>query len=93
LLCGLTCKFAIKYSFILSIPTIIGASIVALAVAPEGILSGIEIIYCIIGTIVTAAVGLLFVKIALRLIKKERLKYFACYSLIIGIVAIAYHFA
>ena len=93
LLCGCTCKVAIKYSFILSIPTILGATIVTLATTPNGSLTGLEILYCMGGIIITAIVGLVCVKVALKIIKKNRLKYFAGYSLIIGIIAIAYHFA
>lgn len=93
LLCGFTCKFAIKYSFVLSIPAIIGAVIVVIGTTPKGSLTSMEILYCVIGTFIAAIVGLACVKGALRTIKKERLKYFAGYSLIIGIVAIVYHFA
>ena len=93
LLCGFACKFAIKYSFILSIPTIIGAVIVTLTSTPKGSLTGWEILYCIAGIIIAALVGLVCVKVSLGIIKKNRLKYFAAYSLIIGIVAITYHFA
>ena len=93
LLCGFTCKLAIKYSFILSIPTIIGAVIITSTSSPKGSLAGWEILYCIVGVLIAAIVGLVCIKVALSIIKKDRLKYFAAYSLIIGIVAITYHFA
>ena len=92
LLCGFTCKFAIKYSFILAIPTIIGANIMTLATMPKGNFSGMEILYCIVGIIIAALVGLACAKAALSLIRKEWLKYFAGYSLIIGIFTIVYNF-
>ena len=93
LLCGFTCKFAIKYSFILSIPTIMGAAIITSTSIPKGSFTGWEILYCIVGVLIAAIVGLVCVKVALGIIKKNRLKYFAAYSLIIGIVAITYNFA
>ena len=92
LLCGLTCKFAIKYSFILSVPTIIGATMVILTTTPKESLAGIEILYCIIGAIIAALIGLVCIKMAFSLIKKNRLKYFAGYSLIVSVVATVCHF-
>lgn len=92
LLCGFTCKFAIKYSFVLAIPTLIGTNMVMFTTLPKEGISGLEILYCIVGAIIVVVVGFQCAGVALGVIRKKWLKYFAGYSLIMGIVAIVYHF-
>ena len=92
LLCGLTRKFTIKYSFILSIPTIIGTGIMTLITTNKGIFSGVEILYWVVAIVIAVIVGLGCIKFMLALIQKQHLKYFAGYCLIVGVIAIVCYF-
>ena len=92
LICGFTCKFAIKYSFILNIPITIGTSIITLTTLSKNALNVEVIVYCILGILIVAIVGLICAKMTISLIRINYLEYFAGYSLIIGIVALVYHF-
>jgi len=92
LLCGFSVKFAVKYSFILSIPTIIGAAIVAIVTVPKGSITIAFWGYCVVGMIIAAVIGVVCINFMLRLIKKSNLKYFAGYCLVMGLLAIGLNF-
>lgn len=88
LLCGFHKKFSVKYSFIMSIPAIIGAALLQLGKLPKAGFSGPEVLYGIIGTAIAAGVGFLCIKAMLVLIQKRRFRFFAYYCFLIGIIAI-----
>lgn len=93
ILCGYNRKFAIKYSFLMSIPAIMGALILeitdAVADPAIGLLFALK---SIVGALVACITGLFCIRIMFRLIQKKRLRYFSFYCFIIGIVAIAGNF-
>ncbi len=93
ILCGYNRKFAVRYSFIMSIPAIIGALIIEIrdSIANPAIDMGF-VLYSIVGAIVACIVGLFCIRIMFRLVQKKRLRYFSFYCFIIGIVAIAGNF-
>jgi len=92
LLCGFDKNFAVKYSFIMSIPAVLGAAILEvkdigkLNVAPS--LMG----QYIIGTIVAAVVGYICIKTMLVVVRGKKYKYFAYYCFIVGLVAVVWNF-
>ncbi|MBE5927673.1 MAG: undecaprenyl-diphosphate phosphatase [Lachnospiraceae bacterium] len=87
LACGFEKKFAVKYSFIMSIPAIIGANILELGdLAGTGI-SSQELIYYIIGTVVAAISGYICIKTMLVVVRKNKFKYFAYYCFAIGLLS------
>jgi len=89
LLSGFNRKFAVKYSFIMSIPAILGAALVELpALGSESITFKLFGIY-LIGTIVASFVGYFCIKGLLNIVKKKKFKYFAYYCFTIGFIAIA----
>lgn len=92
LLCGLQKKFSVKYSFIMSIPAIIGAGILEIAKAPKSEIMWIEVLYGFIGMIIAAVVGFVCIKMMLVLVQKRKFKFFAVYCTLIGIVAIVCSF-
>ncbi len=86
LLCGFEKRFAIKYSFIMSIPAILGAAVLELKDVVET-KAEFQPAY-IVGMIVSAVVGYAAIKIMLNVVKNKRYIFFSVYCLIAGIVAI-----
>lgn len=91
---GLDRKFAVKYSFIMSIPAILGACVLDLKdlFAPENSLSGTELTYYLIGAAVACVVGFICIKTLLILYKNRKMKYFSYYCFVVGIIAIVANF-
>ena len=83
LLAGLKRSFAVKFSFLLSIPAILGAAILKLPKA-----SGIHAGPAVVGVIVSAVIGFVSIKVLLRLVKKKKFKYFAYYCLGLGLLTL-----
>lgn len=81
-------KFAAKFSFLLSIPAILGAGIVkAKELAALGSTSeGFSIL--IFGFIAAAASGYLAIKVFMAIIQRMSIRMFAYYTLVLGIILI-----
>lgn len=88
LLCGFDRKFAVKYSFIMSMPAILGAMILEIKDIGGTHLAGSEIAAYIIGMVIAAAVGFLAIRIMLNVVINRYFKFFAFYCLAIGAVSI-----
>ena len=87
LACGFEKKFAVKYSFIMSIPAILGANILELGdLASAGISTG-ELINYIVGTIVAAITGYICIKTMLVVVRRNKFKYFAYYCFAVGLLS------
>lgn len=93
ILCGYNRKFAVKYSFLMSIPAIVGALILEIkdAITDPMINTGF-VLSSIAGALVACIVGLFCIRIMLGLVQQKKLRYFSFYCFIIGIVAIAGNF-
>ncbi len=87
LICGLSKKFAVQFSFILGIPAILGAGLVEIKDAIE-MQASIEWLPVLIGFIVSAITGLFAIKMVNWLIKSEKFRIFAYYTMILGVVVI-----
>ncbi len=83
LILGLDKEFAAKFSFILSIPAILGAAIVQLKDVGGG---SIELTAWIAGFLVATISGYLAIKFLLKLIQERSLDVFAYYCWIIGAI-------
>lgn len=92
LLSGFHRTFAVKYSFLMSIPAILGAMALELMDLSMTGLSGGEIFSYIIATIIAGLVGYVCIKMMLVIVKKRKFRVFAIYCLIIGIVSVAGYF-
>lgn len=84
LMCGFDSRFAVKYSFIMSIPAVLGAAVLEIKDAAG---TSFEASY-LVGMIVAAVVGFIAIKFMLVLVRNRRYIYFSIYCLIVGIVAI-----
>jgi len=86
--CGLRRDFAIKYSFIMSIPAILGAALIKLVKIGDDKLTSTELGYYAIGMVIAALVGFIFINLLINIIKKRGVVIFAYYCFAIGAIAI-----
>ena len=87
LLTGLKKDFAVKYSFILSIPAILGAGIVEMfsVIGKDSI--EINPTYWVIGFIVAATCGIIAIQLIKVLIRSKKFYVFGIYCLFVSILA------
>ena len=90
LLLGLKREKAFKFSFLLSIPAIIGDFAVELY-NQQGILStgGVDPLYAAAGFAVAAVVGFLALKLLSRIVRGRKFHYFAFYTATLGIALLS----
>ena len=86
LLQGINPKEAVKFSFLLSIPVILGASI--LGIKDINQIDNLE--YLLAGGIVTIITGIFTLKFLLKIIDKNKFKNFSLYCFILGTAIIIY---
>lgn len=79
---GIKKKEAIKFSFLLSIPIILGAFVLE---AKDLILSKIDYSLLIISFIVTLIVSLFTIRILIKIIQSDKFYFFGIYNFILGI--------
>ncbi len=92
LFCGLDRKFAVKYSFILSIPAILGAAVLEVKDVIAEPIETAQIGVYAVGMVFAGVVGYICIKTMLVIVRRKKFKYFAYYCFIVGIVAIVGHF-
>jgi len=85
LFCGLNRELAGRFSFLLSIPAIIGATILKFDITK---ITEIGFIPFFAGIFVSFLVGLIALKITMNMLKKGNLYYFSPYCFLAGIAAI-----
>ena len=88
LLAGMDRAFAVKFSFIVSIPAILGAAVLDVPDMFKETLSSGEIVNSVVGTVVAAVVGYVCIKTMLKVVRKKKFKGFAAYCAIMGLVAV-----
>lgn len=87
---GLHRSTAAKFSFLLSIPTILGSLVLEVKDVAEAGFSGIgaDILPIIVGTVAAAVSGYFAIRLLLAVLKKGRLKWFALYVGVLGLFVI-----
>ena len=87
LLSGFSREFMVRFSFIMGIPTILGACVTEMkdAVA-EGVSFSLPLV---VGMVASVVVGLAAIKLLTWLIKTDRFGIFAYYTLILGVLVLA----
>lgn len=88
LLCGFDRRFATKYSFIMSIPAVIGAFILEISDISKESISGSDVGCYIVGMVVAVVVGYIALRLTMKLVAGRYFKYFAYYCLAVGAIAI-----
>ena len=76
---GFERKFAVRYSFLMSIPAILGANILALKDALESSIAAADIPVYLIGVAVSAVVGYLCIRLLKMIAEKGKFGFFAYY--------------
>lgn len=94
LVSGFDRRFAAKYSFLMSIPAVLGAAVLEISsvvkAQSSGLLhvSGTDVIYYLIGTIIAAVVGYISIKTMLVIVRKKKFMAFAVYCLLAGSISV-----
>lgn len=85
---GFERRFAVRFSFLMSIPAILGANLLSLKDALEaGILWG-EVPVYLVGVAVSAAVGYACIRLLKMIAEKGKFGFFACYCWLAGVVTL-----
>lgn len=87
---GLKRDFAVKFAFLISIPSILGSAVLEL---PEMFAQGTDVSMLIpmaAGIIVSAISGLVAIKAMIKLVTGKKLYYFSIYTWILGAAVILY---
>ncbi len=87
---GFKRELAVKFSFIMSIPAILGANVLSLADIAENPIAKTDIVPYIAGTIAAAVVGILAMKLLIYISKKSNFRMFSYYCWVVGLLAIIF---
>ncbi|MCD8365111.1 MAG: undecaprenyl-diphosphate phosphatase [Clostridiales bacterium] len=90
--CGFDRRFAVKYSFILSIPAILGAMVLELKDVGSMSVTASEAGIYVAGMLVAALVGYICIKTMLVIVRNKKFRFFAVYCLAVGVLAIGGYF-
>ena len=88
LLASMDRAFAVKFSFIVSIPAILGAAVLDIPDLFTESVTRSDIVNYIAGTVVAAVVGYICIKTMLKIVRKKKFKVFSVYCAIMGLVSI-----
>ncbi|MCB0302409.1 MAG: undecaprenyl-diphosphatase UppP [Calditrichaeota bacterium] len=89
---GIKRETAARFSFLLSVPVILGASILKMKELLENPPPSGEILNLTLGTIAAAISGYLAIVWMLDIIRRQKLEWFGLYCAIVSIVGIVWHF-
>lgn len=87
-LSGFSRKFILKYAFVLSVPTMIGAMILEGRRTDFYMGADVGVLPCIVAMAASAVVGFFVIRLAMSLISRKRLRLFAGYCILIGIISV-----
>jgi len=90
LACGFKREFAVKYSFIMSIPAILGALVLELLDFSPEMISTSDVVNYLSGTLVSGIVGYICIKTMLVVVRGKKFKYFAYYCFAMGAFAVLF---
>ena len=92
LLRGFDRSFAVKYSFIMSIPAVLGAAVLELKDFSTDQVEASLMSGYLVGTLIAGVVGYICIKTMLKVVKGKKFKYFAYYCFVAGLIAVIGHF-
>jgi len=94
-LCGLKREIAVKFSMLMSIMAVLGALVGTIkdlfSSSANTLIAYVPITSYLTGFLVSAITGVFAIRFLIKLISNRKLKYFAVYCLIVGIVVIIFH--
>ncbi len=89
---GFSRGYVVKYSFLASLPAIVGANLLELITGDKSGITGGYIICCLVGMIVAGLVGYFCIKWMISFVKRSEYRYFAFYCAAVGVIAIVASF-
>ena len=89
-LSGFSPQLAVKYSFLCSLPTILGAIVLKIGDLFEDSLGNTQIIAYALAFVASAVVGYLALSMLDHMAKRKNMKPFAIYCLVVGVFCIVY---
>lgn len=93
LLCGFRRNFAIRYSYLMSIPAILGALLLECRRVNSATFTWSLGFSYLAGMITAVVVGYFSIRFMLNFIKKRKFRIFSIYCLGMGVVALIFHFS
>lgn len=81
-------KFAAEFSFLLSVPAVLGAAVLEARHLTKSDVANIDLSVYLIGLIVAAITGFFCTKLLVNIIQKQKLYYFSIYLLIVGSIVL-----
>ena len=90
LLCNLDRKFAVKFVFLISIPSILGSAVLE---APDAIKAGFDMTQLgpvLVGMAVAAISGLVAIKTMIKVVSDKNRNYFSYYVWALGLIVVLY---
>ncbi len=88
---GFDRDFAVKYSFIMSIPAVLGAAVLELKDFSMAGVGMVTFVNYLVGTVIAGVVGYICIKTMLVIVRQKTFKGFSIYCLIAGTVAILWN--
>ena len=89
---GFDRNFAVKYSFIASLPAILGANLLELRHLGDAMSGGDNILYYVIGMIVAGVVGYICIRVMMYVVSNKKFSYYAYYCAVVGVISLVFHF-
>lgn len=89
---GFNQSYAVRYSFIMSIPAVIGAVVLEVKDIANETITKVDICNYFVGMVVAAVIGFYCIKTMLVLIRGKKFTYFAVYCFLMGIIAVVSNF-
>lgn len=74
LVSGFDKRFAVKYSFLMAVPAVLGASVLEIKDAVAEEITGNLVLCCVIGAVVAGLVGYVCIKVMLSIVRKKKFK-------------------
>ncbi|MGI6722037.1 MAG: undecaprenyl-diphosphate phosphatase [Anaerovoracaceae bacterium] len=90
LITGLERKFAVKFAFLISIPSILGSVVMEFPAAIEAGTANMAVGPVLAGIAVAAVSGLIAIKAMIKLVSDKKLSYFSYYVWAVGAAVIIY---
>ncbi len=90
LICNLDRKFAVKFVFLISIPSILGSAILEAPAAIEAGVTAAQMGPVLCGMAVAALSGLVAIKSMIKIVSSKKLSYFSYYVWALGAVVVGY---
>lgn len=90
LMCNLDRTFAVKFVFLISIPSILGSAILEAPAALEQGMNMADFGPILVGMVVAAVSGLIAIKTMIKVVSSKKLNYFSYYVWILGACGVGY---